>query len=133
MKPLPLLRRPHVGRVLVVDGDARTSAALRLIVEFDGHEVRQAREQREALRLLEEFRPHVVLIDPSVTAEAERSLCEDVVAHPNLTQSSIILTSKTPERFDQRALRWISACVSRPFDFVELRLLVSRAVARATA
>jgi hypothetical protein len=80
-----------------------------------------------------------VLLDPGLPSSPPeptletRSCCEDVLAYPELMHTSIILTSPAPERFDRRAMRWIAACVSRPFDFVELRLLISRAVARATA
>jgi DNA-binding response OmpR family regulator len=133
MASIPLLRKPHLGRVLVVDRDRKATMALRLIVEYDGHEVRHAADRAEALSLLDRFRPHVVLLDPAVHASDELTLCEEMVSRAEVAPAAIILTAPPPERLDRRILRWIAARVSRPFDFVELRLLVSREVARRAA
>jgi DNA-binding response OmpR family regulator len=133
MPALPLLRRP-VGRVLVVDRDARSSAALRLIVEFDGHDVRSTADRVGAMTLLDEFRPHVILLDQAVAETGDPSLCEEVATRPDTPRPSIILTSTaTDQRLDRRVLRWIAAHVTRPFDFVELRRLVSREIDRMAA
>lgn len=112
-------RSPRHGRVLVVDADDLSCRALSLIVQYDGHDVRQATTEAAARALLEEFRPDVVLLDPAVSAAVTRSC-----------SASIILTSKPADRFDQRAIRWVAGRVARPFDFIELRQMVGREIAR---
>jgi DNA-binding response OmpR family regulator len=111
-----------------VDGDRVSSRALRLIVEYDGHEVQHASDGAEAVALVDEFRPHVMLVDPNAPSAAmpvESSRSDRM-------GPAIILTSSSPA-LPRRGVRGVVAQITRPFDFVELRLLVSREVARRTA
>lgn len=50
-------------RILVVDDEKGVRAAIRQILEFEGHEVRDATSGGQALTLYPEYRPHVVLLD----------------------------------------------------------------------
>lgn len=50
-------------RVLVADDFADTRKTLHLLLRSWGHEVREAADGAEALRLAEEFQPDVVLLD----------------------------------------------------------------------
>jgi DNA-binding response OmpR family regulator len=132
MSPMPtsISLTQHPGRVLVAQRDERSSAALRLIVEYDGHAVRQTHASREIIPLFQQFRPHVLLLDPTLWSGALLAALE--VATSGEGPASVILTSGD-DRVDRRALRWIAARVSRPFDFMQLRQLVSGEVARLSA
>ncbi len=130
MNRLSLLRKPGRGRVLVVNGDDTSSKALQLIVAFDGHDVRRAADASQALGAIDEFRPHVVLLD-AAPLDAERALCGELAERAERAHTSIILTSPPRTRLDRRLRRWAVATVTRPFDFMELRLLISREVGRA--
>jgi DNA-binding response OmpR family regulator len=122
--------RDRQGRVLVVDANDVASRALALIVEYDGHEVRQAADETSTHTLIREFKPHVVLLDPTVSTVVPR-ICDAM--DDGEQQPAIILTSPPTNRLDRRALRWIVGRVRRPFDFIELRSLVGREIARLAA
>ena len=50
-------------RILVVDDNVDSSEALELLLRLDGHDVRQAADGTTALRIAQEFQPHLVLCD----------------------------------------------------------------------
>lgn len=50
-------------RVLVVDDRVESADAMQLLLELCGHEPRTAHDGAEAVRIAEEFAPHVVLMD----------------------------------------------------------------------
>jgi two-component system nitrogen regulation response regulator NtrX len=51
------------SRILVVDDDKSIRAALRQMLEYEGHEVREASSGGEAITLYPEYRPQAVFLD----------------------------------------------------------------------
>jgi PAS domain S-box-containing protein len=60
--PMPAPPRAS-RRVLVVDDNVDAAESLAMLLTFSGHEARQAHDGAEALKVAEEFRPDVVLLD----------------------------------------------------------------------
>jgi CheY-like chemotaxis protein len=56
-------RTPHALAVLVVDDDPDTATSLAELLSLHGHAVRAALDGEEALRMVGEFPPDVVLLD----------------------------------------------------------------------
>ncbi len=50
-------------RVVVVDDLVDAASALAMALQIDGYAVRTARDGREALSVIEEHRPHCVMLD----------------------------------------------------------------------
>ncbi len=50
-------------RILVVDDDTSTRAIVAKALEYEGYQVRQAESGHEGLRILNEWSPHLVLLD----------------------------------------------------------------------
>ncbi len=76
-------------RILVADDNADSAESMALLLGFDGHEVRCATDGVEALRLYEEFRPDVVVLDISMPLMdgyevARRIRALDPLRHPLL-------------------------------------------------
>jgi CheY-like chemotaxis protein len=62
----PIVDRVPVSvgaRILVADDNRDAADTLALILELDGHEVQKAYDGLEALKLAEEFRPQIALLD----------------------------------------------------------------------
>ncbi|HTW38495.1 MAG TPA: response regulator [Steroidobacteraceae bacterium] len=57
------LEGPPRARILVADDNYDAAQSLALMLGIDGHEVRTASDGLEALRVAEEFRPQLVLLD----------------------------------------------------------------------
>ncbi len=58
--------RPGRRRALVVDDDRDTRETLAILLTWAGHDVQQAADGSEALRLAEQFRPDLVFLDISM-------------------------------------------------------------------
>jgi len=55
---------PAVSRkILVADDDQDSAESLAMLFQMMGHDVRAAREGLEAIRIAEEFRPDLILLD----------------------------------------------------------------------
>jgi CheY-like chemotaxis protein len=67
VQPLPsageTAEGPPRARILVADDNYDAAQSLALMLGMDGHEVRTASDGLEALRVAEEFRPQLVLLD----------------------------------------------------------------------
>jgi CheY-like chemotaxis protein len=60
----PAAKRPAVARrVMVVDDNVDAASMLDMLLRSLGHETRVAHDGPEALRMAQEFRPEVVLLD----------------------------------------------------------------------
>jgi two-component system, OmpR family, alkaline phosphatase synthesis response regulator PhoP len=59
------------GLILVVDDDPDIVATSRIILESNGYEVRTAANSKEALRLLDQGTPDLMLLDVMMTSDTE--------------------------------------------------------------
>ncbi len=75
-------------RVLIVDDNVDTARMMKVLLRYEGHDVRTAHDGREALRLAKDFLPDVVLLDllmPGMSGrEVAAALREDAVASGTL-------------------------------------------------
>ncbi len=53
---------PHEP-ILIIDDDPASLKLLKLLLDFDGYDVRTATDAHEALKTLEEFQPALILMD----------------------------------------------------------------------
>jgi DNA-binding response OmpR family regulator len=67
--------RPQL-RILVVDDDRDAVITLSAVLEDEGYEVRGAFGPEDALRLAEEFHPHVFILDIAMPGESGFSLAQ---------------------------------------------------------
>ena len=80
-------------RVLVVDDNADAVEMLGAVLAADGHDVRTARSGPSALAIVEEFHPHVALLDIGMPGMSGYELARRLRAEPHL--SGIILVAVT--------------------------------------
>jgi DNA-binding response OmpR family regulator len=119
-------------RILVVDDDADVRGLVRTLLERDGAVVREAVDGREALRLLYEVRPDLVVLDVSMpdldgwqTLERIRDLSEVPV---------LMLTARDNELEKVRGLQsGADDYVTKPFGRQELLARCGALLRRAKA
>ncbi|MDP9435433.1 MAG: response regulator transcription factor [Actinomycetota bacterium] len=119
-------------RALVVDDDADVRGLVRALLERSGAIVREAADGREALRLLYEARPDVIVLDVAMpqldgwqTLERIRDLSDVPV---------LMLTARDTELEKVRGLRaGADDYVTKPFGRQELLARIGVLLRRATA
>ncbi len=82
-------------RVLIAEDEASIVASLEFLMRRCGYETRVARDGSAALRLLAEFRPHVVILDVMLPARSGFEVCRAIRADAALRATRVLmLTAK---------------------------------------
>ena len=124
--------RSATGRVLVVDDDRMNRMLLTRGLERDGHEVRTAENGREALELLAEDRPDLVLLDILMPELDGMQVLEKMKADDSLAHLPVIMISAVDE--SESVLRCIEMgaedFLPKPFDPILLRARINAGLAK---
>jgi DNA-binding NtrC family response regulator len=112
-------------RILVCDDDADLRRILVRLLCAE-YEVFEAREGDEALRLIEELRPDLVLLDMTMPGRSGLDTLADYARrHPSVT--TLVLSGAQEIELAQRALQLGAVeYVTKPFDPNQLKLDVQR-------
>jgi CheY-like chemotaxis protein len=133
--PANRLMRLDDVRVLVVEDEADTRDVLRTVLEQCGSHVVTAESAAEALRVLGEWKPDVLVSDIGMPAEDGYSLIRKVramEAECNDTIPAIALTAYAKEEDRQRALgAGFQKHIAKPVEPVELAAVVADLAARS--
>src|ERR1700750_2821290 len=120
------------ARVLVVDDDRVNRMLLRRSLEQDGHVVRTAENGREALDVLRDAPPHVVLLDIVMPELDGVAVLERLKADDGLNHLPVIMISAVDET--ESVLRCIEMgaedYLPKPFDPVLLRARLNAGLAK---
>ncbi|AKV04522.1 DNA-binding response regulator, AraC family [Labilithrix luteola] len=111
----------HRATVLVVDDDEDTVETMRDILREEGHVVLCARNGREALELVSEKRPDLVLLDLNMPEMDGRSFLETIRNDPALANTHVVVLSGAPD-----APRFSCESVSKPLRLDTLLALLER-------
>jgi two-component system, NtrC family, nitrogen regulation response regulator NtrX len=83
---------PKSADIIVVDDDPDIRDVLRMILEGAGHKVRVARESQEALQLLEERVPNLMILDIMMNTDTEGfDLMHQIKDTPETSELPVIL------------------------------------------
>lgn len=110
----------RAGRILVVDDEQSIRDFLLFGLRDEGYDVATARDGEEALYRLEEFRPHVILLDIMLPGMDGFDVCQ--LMRERARVAIIMLTAR--DDVDDRVKGLMSGAddyVVKPFSFAELR------------
>ncbi len=122
-------------RILVVEDHKSMSRAIQGILESEGFAVSTAADGTEALEVMEEVRPDLVLADIMMPKMDGYTLYEEIRARPEwITIPFVFLTARS-EREDRLKGKRLGAedYVTKPFDAEELIVVVRSRLGRARA
>jgi CheY-like chemotaxis protein len=69
-------------RILIVDDNEDSAESLAMLLEISDHDTRSAYDGEQALRIAEEFRPHVVLLDIGLPKLNGYEVCRRIRQEP---------------------------------------------------
>jgi CheY-like chemotaxis protein len=113
-------------QILVVDDEAAVSEVLKLMLQFDGHEVKTTACGSDALALLAEAKFDVVITDYSMPEMKGDELAIAIKQRwPDLC--IIMLSAHAPALKDSgRKFAGIDALIGKPFLFEDLRSAIAK-------
>src|SRR5271154_330343 len=120
------------GNILVVDDEPQITRVLKTTLSSQGYGVRTASDGEEALHMLKEWTPDLVITDLRMPNLGGLELCRQIRAKSRIP--IIVLSVKGEERIKVEALdAGADDYVTKPFSVNELLARVRAALRRASA
>jgi len=109
-------------RVLIADDEPNIVISLEFLMQRNGYEVMTAPDGEQVLRLLDTFRPHLVLLDIMLPLRNGFEVCQRIRANPEWKDTRIVmLTAKGREVEVTKGLALgADIYVTKPFSTKEL-------------
>ena len=117
-----------MAAILVVDDDPDIRSFVSLALGMSGYEVREARDGRDALKVLDEWRPDAILLDLNMPIMDGWAFCREHLRRPKLAGIPIALMS-AGQRLGARAQPFNTvAALEKPFHLSDLLATINDAV-----
>jgi CheY-like chemotaxis protein len=117
--------------ILVVEDDPELRSLFAQVLGDQGYAVKTAANGRDALDLLSDWRPHLILLDMLMPVMDGRAFREEQLARPDLCAIPVIVVSATSEFLREDETLGARAILGKPFDFDEMLALVESWSGRA--
>jgi CheY-like chemotaxis protein len=116
----------QVRRILVVDDEPAVGDAIKMMLQFDGHEVQTANGSKEALSLLEQGKFDLITVDYAMVGMKGDELA--AVIKQRLPHQPIIMISAYAEMLKSSGnpLPGVDFIISKPFLLEDLREAIVR-------
>ena len=120
-------------RVLVVDDNHDSGDTLAILLRVKGHDVRTARDGLEAMQVVPEFQPHIILMDIGMPSLNGYDATQRIRQMPCGKDIFIVAVTGWGQPDDKRrsAEAGCSAHLTKPVDFAALQGLLAKAEAAA--
>ncbi|MFA5539989.1 MAG: response regulator [Gemmobacter sp.] len=112
--------------VLIADDEPNIVVSLEFLLKREGHRVLIARDGAEALAMIRDERPALVLLDAMMPGLSGFDLCETLRSDPELSGIRIVmLTARSREADQARAMgAGADAFVAKPFSTRDLAVRI---------
>lgn len=119
--------RPHPRRVLVVDDNRDAANSLVALLQAAGHQVREAHDGQEGLRLAFEFEPEIVLLDLGMPGMSGFEVACELRGRAAQPAPRIIAVTGWGQESDRRLTReaGFDFHLTKPVNHTELDVLLS--------
>ena len=114
--------RENPIKVLVVDDERNILDIIRFNLEVEGYEVITSRDGEEALRMVHELKPDIILCDIMMPEVDGLEVCRRLKADGRTNQIPVVMLSARTQAQDKVASIEAGAddFITKPFDFSDL-------------
>ena len=116
-------------RILIVEDELSISNLISYNLQQAGYQVATAYDGPEAVRLIEDFCPHLITLDLLLPLQSGWQVLDAVRQHPRkqiATVPVIVLSAlSSPKLQNELLLSGVSHCLGKPFSVTELCMLVN--------
>lgn len=107
-------------RILYVDDEVDLLAAMKIFLQREGYEVRVTTSCNDGLKILNTFRPDLVLLDINVGNEDGRLMCRQIKQQAEFRHIPVILFSAYDEALHTYRDYGADNFMGKPFEFSAL-------------
>jgi two-component system cell cycle response regulator DivK len=121
--------------ILIVDDNAANLKLARLLLTAEGHDARTAIDAEQALKLMETFKPGLILMDIQLPGMDGLTLTQKLKADPATREIVIVALTAYAMKGDEERAR-AAGCdgyIAKPIDVNTLPMQVSQYLAEARA
>ena len=116
-------------RVLIVEDQADIRKLIRMTLEFEPYEIHEAADGTEGLRLADEVKPDLILLDVMMPGEFDGlQVCARVRSNPTLRDTRVLLLTARGHHLDRNAGEQVGAdqYLIKPFSPLQLIETIER-------
>jgi DNA-binding response OmpR family regulator len=117
--------------ILVVDDTPAIVDALRMMLEIAGYVVATTSDSREVMRLLEEQRPDLLLLDIMMPGSNGKDLCQQIKQQEWLRHMPVLLISARRDVADIVVQAGADGSIPKPFKMKALLEVIDKALEKA--
>ncbi|NDY95975.1 response regulator transcription factor [Wenzhouxiangella limi] len=88
------------SKVLIADNEANLLISLEYLMQRQGFDVSMARDGTEAMKMIRQQRPDLVVLDVMMPGESGFEICQQVRADPSLRHIRIVMLSAKARETD---------------------------------
>ena len=116
-------------RVLIVEDQADIRKLIRMTLEFEPYEIHEAADGTEGLRLADQVKPDLILLDVMMPGEFDGlQVCTRIRANPSLRHTPVVLLTARGQNQDRDAGEQAGAdqYLIKPFSPLQLIETIER-------
>ncbi|WP_184545711.1 response regulator transcription factor [Mucilaginibacter sp. FT3.2] len=107
-------------RILVLDDNRDILEIVHETLTYEQFDVRSTSNSQEVLPLIEEFAPHLVILDYRVAGTNGGEICKSIKVHPKFGNIPVIIFSAYLSNDDHLLNYGCDDIINKPFDLTEL-------------
>jgi CheY-like chemotaxis protein len=119
-------REKHSRRVLIVDDEAGFRAGLADLLTMEGYQVTTARDAVEAVHMLPEIKPEIILLDLGMPLLDGEAFLRGLRGLPATRQVPVVLISAKEEVAAVASRVGAAGYLAKPFEAPQLLALIER-------
>jgi DNA-binding response OmpR family regulator len=118
--------------LMIVDDDPQLMRVLSMFFDLEGFHVIQARNGREALDILLEYSPEIILLDLMMPEIGGEEVVKQIRANRKLRHVPVIIFTAAETREEELRAAGASYFIAKPFSLDGLRNVVEEAISAAS-
>jgi DNA-binding response OmpR family regulator len=107
-------------RILILDDNEDILEIVQETLTYEEFEVQSTSRSDAVIPLVEKFIPDLVILDYRVAGLNGGELCRQIKAHPNFSNTPVIIFSAYINHNDELFSYGCDAIINKPFDLTEL-------------
>ena len=120
--------QPVMAKILVIDDDPDVRKVMGVMLKKEGYEVKTASRREEALEILENEKPSLILLDVLLSGSDGRELCREIKTNEATRDIPIIMLSGHPGASQQFESYGANDFIAKPFQTESLLEKLSRQI-----